>query len=102
MREAIANRVGELLRTRAAFILDDDDCLAWFGVGRATLERIEAGEVEPEPEVMQRVDRFLRFCGGSHPFTGSPPLPPSVVTHAGGALAGGASNGPAGSLEGQA
>lgn len=31
------------------------DCVRLFGVGRLTLERIAAGEVEPEPDVALRI-----------------------------------------------
>jgi hypothetical protein len=54
----------ELSRCRAAAALDEEACLAWFGVGLATLERIEAGEVEPSEEIARRLDLFLTFKGG--------------------------------------
>jgi hypothetical protein len=94
-------RLTELCRSRAYFALSEEDCIAWFGVGRATLERFEAGEVEPEPEVLERIDRYLQFCGGQFSLSGPPPLPPSV-THSEGTLAGGASNRPAGPFGGHA
>jgi DNA-binding XRE family transcriptional regulator len=57
------NRAAELARARAAVGLDEESC-AWFGVGRATIERIEAGEVEPGDELAARIDRFIQLCGG--------------------------------------
>lgn len=103
------NRVAELSRCRAEAGLSEEDSLIWFGVGRATIERIEAGEVEPEPEILERIDRFLQFVGGtaSMPATscGLEPLarslPGPALTHGAGPHGGGARNGPAVNLGGQ-
>jgi transcriptional regulator with XRE-family HTH domain len=59
------SRVGELARCRAFHGLSEADCLVWFGVGPATLERIESGEVEPSDELEQRIARFLSAVGSS-------------------------------------
>lgn len=56
-------RGGELARYRAAMRLSEEDCQIWFGIGLATLERVEAGEVEPDPELEHRIDLFLRTAG---------------------------------------
>lgn len=103
MNAAIASKAGALLRTRAAFILTEDDCFAWFGVGRGTLERIGAGEVDPEPDVLQRIDRFLELAEGREPpglgggcNLHSPPPPGLTSAHGVGPLAGGGRNPPAG------
>lgn len=94
-------RLTELCRSRAYFALSEENCIAWFGVGRATLERFEAGEVEPEPEVLERIDRYLQFCGGQFPFLVRRPSRPRS-THSEGTLAGGARNRPAGPFGGHA
>lgn len=59
-----ASRAGELARARATRNLTDDDCLIWFGVGLATIERVEAGEIEPDAELAGKIDRFLAIGGG--------------------------------------
>lgn len=38
-------------------------CLALFGVGRETLQRIETGEVDPEPDIGARIDLELELSG---------------------------------------
>jgi hypothetical protein len=96
-------RVAELARCRAAQGLDEAQCFVWLGVGLATLERIEAGEVEPTEEVVQRIDRFLSFAGGTAslpassrglPFSRG--LPGSLSAHGGDPEGGGAAaTGPA-------
>jgi hypothetical protein len=58
------SRSAELARVRAASDLTDEDCQVWFGVGLATLERVEAGEIVPDDELEARIDRFLQFRGG--------------------------------------
>lgn len=72
--------IPELTRCRAFHGLSEDDCQIWFGVGIGTLERMEAGQVEPSHELEQRITRFLKAVGG-----GSSPFPPS--TGAGSAVA---------------
>jgi transcriptional regulator with XRE-family HTH domain len=84
------NRAGELARSRAFHGLSEEDCLVWFGVGRSTLERIEAGEVEPSEELEQRIHLFLNSIGG-----GRNPLPPTTglpFSHSGGPGGGGPLN----------
>jgi hypothetical protein len=107
---AIANRAGELLRCRAGFLMDEAACLAWIGIGRATLERIGSGEVEAEPDVLQRIDRFLGLVaagvGNLHYLSDgghllSPSAPGLSLAHDDGPLAGGGRNVPAGLFEGQ-
>jgi transcriptional regulator with XRE-family HTH domain len=66
------SRRGELARSRAFHGLTEEDCLVWFGVGMATLERIEAGEVEPGAELEARIARFLNVVGGG---SAPPPTP---------------------------
>lgn len=45
-------------RSRAA--LSELQCLALFGVGRCTLQRIESGEIEPEGDLARRIELALR------------------------------------------
>jgi transcriptional regulator with XRE-family HTH domain len=71
-------RVAELARARAFRGLTEEDCEIWFGVGSATLERIEAGEVEPSDELDQRINRFLNVVGGGG-FPFPPPTPGSSL-----------------------
>lgn len=81
-------RLADLSAFRAELRLDEEECRAWFGVGPATLERIESGEVEPAPDVAERIDRFIEICGGGfHSFPPAAPHPPS--THSGGSRRGG-------------
>lgn len=80
------SRAAELARSRASAGLDEDSCLAWFGVGRATLERIESGEVIPDQDLERRIDRFLQLRGGSRSDL-SPPWP--SLEHGAGPLAAG-------------
>lgn len=78
------SRAAELTRARAARHLSEEDCMVWFGVGRATLERVEAGEVEPSPELGDKIDRFLRVCGGGFaPFASAAPVRESPIDQAG-------------------
>lgn len=85
--------IPELTRSRAFHGLTDDDCQIWFGVGIGTLERIEAGEVEPSEELEARIQKFLRVVGGaSNPFT--PPSPGSLHAAFNGDLTGGAAGCP--------
>lgn len=81
-------RGGELARCRASAWLDEAGCIAWFGVGRSTIDRIERGEVEPGDEVAQRIDRFLAVDGGRGdvPFTGPRPAPCVDRAHLAGAV----------------
>lgn len=88
------SRAAELARCRAWFHFDEDASLAWFGVGLATLERVEAGEVVPVPELEQRIDRFLQFVGGNAgkvggQFTLSGPSTPEPFVHGAAHLAAG-------------
>lgn len=80
------NRAADLARARAAVSLSEDSCLVWLGVGLATLERIESGEVEPSDDTAERIDRFLQLYGGGF-FPTSALRPP--VTHSGGPPGGG-------------
>jgi DNA-binding XRE family transcriptional regulator len=95
------NRSAELSRARAFTALSDEDCFIWLGIGLATLERIEAGEVVPSAETARRIERFLQTIGGRSavgrggvPFLPANPAPP--FTHCGGAS--GAGGAPAGTL----
>jgi hypothetical protein len=82
------SRAAELARSRASAGLSEEDCLIWFGVGRATLERVEAGEILPGAELEHRIDRFLQFCGGG-PLFPAAPCPP--LAHGVGPIGAGAS-----------
>jgi len=60
------DRAGELARARCGSgVTGDTDCRIWFGVGEATISRIEAGEIIPEDEIAAKIDRFLCVCDGS-------------------------------------
>jgi hypothetical protein len=96
------NRAAELARARAAAALSDEDALVWFGVGLATLERIEAGEIEPSAEVAHRIDLFLQTAGGG--VTLSQPDSPDrrLCTHSGGPGGGALKQGSSAEIEGAA
>lgn len=80
-------RTAELAAARAAANLSEEDCLIWLGVGLATIERVEAGEVEPGEELEGRIERFLQNrCGG--PLAAA--LPDRRLSHSGGPSGGGA------------
>lgn len=51
--------IAALARWRAEAWPDEARCIALFGVGPATLQRIEAGEVEPGDDLAERIGRFL-------------------------------------------
>lgn len=53
------DRAAALAMWRAGEQPDEIQCLRLFGVGPETLQRIESGEVEPEPDVAERIARFL-------------------------------------------
>lgn len=82
------SRAAELARARAFHGLTEEDCLVWFGVGIATLERLEAGEVEPSEELEARIARFLNVVGGGSPLSPSAHSRPSP-THGAGPTGGG-------------
>lgn len=79
------NRAAELSRARAFHGLSEDDCLIWFGVSLATMERLEAGEIEPSDELDERIQRFLLVHGGgaSSATPGAPPAHGGVPTGGG-------------------
>lgn len=52
-------RAAELATWRAQAERTEGQCMSLFGIGRETLQRIESGEVEPEPDVAARIGRFL-------------------------------------------
>lgn len=80
--------VAALARARVAMPLTEEACASWFGVGLATIERIEAGEVEPGEELAQRIDRFVAAGVGLSP---SPAALPGVpFAHSGEPLGAGA------------
>lgn len=83
------SRAAELARCRAACDLSALDCRIWFGVGLATIERVEAGEIVPGAELEQRIDRFLQVCQRADlPLPPRHSLPP--FAHCGGNLDAGA------------
>lgn len=49
-----------------------DECLLRFGVGAETLQRIESGEIEPEPEIAARIHAFFTLPGQPLLHGGSP------------------------------
>jgi hypothetical protein len=65
-------RLAELAAALAAAELDDGGYLIWFGVGPLTVERVQAGELEPSDELERRIDRFLalRASPPSQPMLG--------------------------------
>lgn len=58
---ALASRLATWRAGRAGgeHHLDDASSRLLFGVGLATLQRIERGEVEPEPEIEERIRRMV-------------------------------------------
>jgi DNA-binding XRE family transcriptional regulator len=85
------SRAAALARARAIQGMSEEDCLVWFGVGRATIERVEAGEIVPSLELADKIDRYLQVCGGS---IRSAALPGSPLEH-GGDLTGAGDQAPA-------
>lgn len=68
-------RAATLAMWRAGQQPDDVQCQRLFGVGPEILQRIESGEVEPEPDVAERILRVI---------LSTPP-----VAHSGGSLGAG-------------
>lgn len=60
---------------RAAQPLDEHESLIHFGVGLATIERVEAGEIEPSDELAARIDRFIEINRGGTPPSAAPGRP---------------------------
>jgi hypothetical protein len=60
-------RLAELAAALAAAELDDGNYLIWFGVGPLTIERVQAGELEPSDELERRIDRFLALRASPSP-----------------------------------
>lgn len=84
----MTSHIPELTRCRAFHGLSEEDCQIWFGVGIGTLERMEAGQVEPSHELEQRIRRFLKAVGGreiSPSFAHSRPSPTRGAGPTGGA-----------------
>lgn len=50
---------GGLARFRAASPLDEETSIILFGVGLETLQRIERGEVDPEPDLAERIGHVI-------------------------------------------
>ena len=65
MTLAAPDRAARLAQARWLQPIDDEQAQILFGVGLATIERIEAGEVEPDGDVAARIDRFLATRGGN-------------------------------------
>jgi hypothetical protein len=82
----------DLAFARAAEPLTDKDCRIHFGVGLATIERVEAGQIVPGEELAERIDRFVRARGGRSP---SAALPGCPTARAGGLTGGGGCDTPA-------
>lgn len=51
--------LSQLTAWRAEAQPDERQCLVLFGVSPETLQRIEAGEVEPADDIAERIGRFL-------------------------------------------
>lgn len=67
----------DLAHWRAGRALDDAACLVLFGVCGDTLQRIEAGDVDPEPELAERIGRVIAAraaLGAMPPFSGDPSI----------------------------
>jgi hypothetical protein len=79
------SRAAELSRARAFHGLSETDCQIWFGVSLATMERLEAGEIEPSDELDERIQRFLTaHRGGASCSTPGAPLAHGGVPTGGG------------------
>lgn len=59
----------------------------WFGVGRATIARVEAGEIVPGHDLEQRIGRYLTAIGRAPVCCAAPRAP---FTHCGAPTGGGA------------
>lgn len=83
----------QLATWRARTGPSEEQCLALFGIGRETLQRIESAEIEPEPEIIERIETEL-LLSGDICFGGGSPLPPPLpgrrLSHSGGPPGGGA------------
>jgi hypothetical protein len=53
----------QLATWRARVGPDEATCRHLFGVGRETLQRIESGEIEPEPDIAERIETELLLSG---------------------------------------
>lgn len=61
-----------MARYRAASPLDEETALILFGVGLETLQRIERGEVDPEPELAEKIGHVIGLAPHSSTFPGAP------------------------------